>query len=83
MILATFAMDGPEQCSGLDVVRYDGRKLAAEFSPGFSLRKEIGENHRTPWGAHQPFTYVVLRRVRTGLLPSPASVQRPGLEPLR
>ncbi len=66
LVLATFALDGPEKCSGLDVVRYDGRKLEAEFAPGFALVRELRESHRTPWGVRQPFTYVVLRRVPVG-----------------
>lgn len=64
LVLATFALDGPEQCSGLDVVRYDGPKLAAEFAPAFALSRVVREIHRTPWGTRQPFTYAVLRRVR-------------------
>lgn len=63
-ILATFALDGPETCSDLDVARYDGRTLGDEFSGGFTLVREIREVHTTPWGALQPFTYVVLRRTR-------------------
>lgn len=71
IILATFALDGPERCSGLDVVRYDGRKLEAEFSPGCVLLREVRERHATPWGTRQPFTYVVFRRVRAGARQSP------------
>ncbi|MCI4350310.1 MAG: class I SAM-dependent methyltransferase [Thermoplasmata archaeon] len=73
VILATFALDGPETCSGLDVRRYDGRRLESEFAPGFLLVREVREVHRTPWGVRQPFTYVVLRRVRNRARPtSPA-----------
>jgi 2-polyprenyl-3-methyl-5-hydroxy-6-metoxy-1,4-benzoquinol methylase len=77
VILATFALDGPERCSGLEVVRYNGRKLGAEFSNGFSLLRELREVHRTPWGTLQPFTYVVLQRVRGASRRSTKSL-RPG-----
>lgn len=66
VVVATFALDGPEKCSGLDVVRYDGWKLEDEFSVGFALLREKRESHRTPWGTRQPFTYLLLKRVRTG-----------------
>jgi len=84
LVLATFALDGPEKCSGLDVVRYDDRTLNAEFAAGFELRRKVRESHRTPWGTRQPFTYVVFRRVRAGLRQSPRGSRLPsrkGQEP--
>ena len=62
MIVATFAADGPERCSGLPVARYDAEDLAARFTPRFE-RVDAGRDvHRTPFDTEQPFTYVVLRR---------------------
>lgn len=60
--LGTFAADGPTQCSGLSTARYDADGLAAVFEPGFSLEHSEREEHVTPGGAVQPFTWVVLRR---------------------
>lgn len=60
-ILATFAPDGPETCSGLPVARHDADSLSA-MAQGFTRIAEAREVHTTPWGAPQPFTYVVLRR---------------------
>jgi SAM-dependent methyltransferase len=61
-IIATFAADGPERCSSLPVRRYDADALAAEFQPAFERVAAAREEHLTPWGDTQPFTYVVLRR---------------------
>jgi hypothetical protein len=61
-VIATFALDGPQQCSGLDVRRYDVEGLASMFADGFELVDSLRHVHLTPWGAEQPFTYVVLRR---------------------
>lgn len=61
-IVATFAADGPERCSGLPVRRYDAAALASEFAPAFELAGAARDEHTTPWGARQPFTYAVLRR---------------------
>jgi len=63
LIIATFALDGPEKCSGLEVRRYDGQALAAELGPQFSLLKSLPEMHITPWGGEQPFQYSLLKRV--------------------
>jgi hypothetical protein len=63
VVIATFALDGPEKCSGLEVRRYDGPALAAELGPGFALLKDVPETHVTPWGARQSFQYSVFRHV--------------------
>jgi len=62
-MIATFAPDGPEKCSGLEVRRYDGRALAAELGPRFQLVKSVPELHRTPWNAPQSFQYSLFERV--------------------
>jgi SAM-dependent methyltransferase len=62
LILSTFGLEGPEKCSGLPVQRYDAISLARQFEQSFRLRKEVHEVHSTPWGAPQPFLYVVMER---------------------
>jgi trans-aconitate methyltransferase len=62
LIVATFASDGPTHCSGLPVSRYDAAELAAEFETFFYLVQSEREEHRTPAGVVQPFTWAVLRR---------------------
>ena len=63
LVLSTFAFDGPTHCSGLEVARYDASGLANEFEPAFSLVGSDREEHRTPWNAVQPFTWVTLQRM--------------------
>ncbi len=62
-ILATFAPDGPEQCSGLPVRRYDADGLAAELGGEFALIEQWREAHVTTWGAAQSFQWVAFRRI--------------------
>ena len=57
VIVATFAPDGPEHCSGLPVARYDPDQLHDEFGPAFELLETASEEHRTPWGSIQHFVY--------------------------
>jgi len=61
VIVATFAEDGPVQCSGLPVMRYSPSALHAEFGTAFALVKHVREEHRTPSGAVQKFVYCHLR----------------------
>lgn len=56
-ILATFALEGPERCSGLPVVRYSPATLAAEFGAGFRLVESVSHRHITPGGQAQAFHY--------------------------
>jgi 2-polyprenyl-3-methyl-5-hydroxy-6-metoxy-1,4-benzoquinol methylase len=57
LILATFAADGPEKCSGLVVQRYDPDMLAAELGPVYDLVEAWRETHTTPWGSEQTFNW--------------------------
>ena len=62
VVMATFALDGPEKCSGLPVQRYSPQTLAARLGPRFTLIDSRQESHHTPWNAEQKFSYAVLRR---------------------
>ncbi len=61
LVIAAFAADGPTRCSGLDVARYTPRELHAQLGSGFELLESAREEHRTPVGAVQPFTYCLCR----------------------
>jgi len=63
IIVATFGPEGPAQCSGLDVVRYDTHALRGEFGRSFQLIDHRVELHRTPNGTTQQFTYCLCRRL--------------------
>lgn len=65
IIMSTFAEDGPEQCSGLPVVRYRADDLHDEFGEAFRLVKHQKEAHQTPAGGVQQFTYCYCRRINT------------------
>jgi trans-aconitate methyltransferase len=61
-IIATFAPDGPEKCSGLPVQRYDPESLSKAIGTAFELVEHQLHRHVTPWGAAQSFQFSVLRR---------------------
>lgn len=61
VIIATFALDGPEKCSGLEVVRYSSNTLATELGSPFRLVEDILQTHETPWGTQQKFQYSVFQ----------------------
>jgi len=63
LIFGTFAEDGPEKCSGLPVQRWSAEALAGELGPEFRLIESLREDHRTPSGAVQPFTWARFERV--------------------
>lgn len=62
VIVATFAEDGPETCSGLPVRRYSAEKLYREFDKSFTLLHQEKESHRTPDGSEQKYVYCVLSK---------------------
>ena len=62
VIVATFAEDGPDHCSGLPVMRYSADTLHAEFGAPFTLLRQEREEHHTPGGATQKFIYCMCRK---------------------
>ena len=62
VIVATFAADGPEKCSGLPVMRYQPEGLHAEFGDAFQLVAHEKEVHHTPFGTDQQFVYCYCRK---------------------
>lgn len=60
-VIATFAVGGPERCSGLPTVQYDAGRLMALVGSHFELIRETTESHRTPSGSEQLFAYFLLR----------------------
>jgi SAM-dependent methyltransferase len=62
-VIATFALDGPEKCSGLPVVRYSPETLAGELGSEFTLEDARLYRHVTPARVIQSFQYSRLRRV--------------------
>jgi SAM-dependent methyltransferase len=63
VIIATFAPDGPDRCSGLPVMRYSPDSLADELGAGFELMESRPHRHVTPWGDVQSFQYSRFRRI--------------------
>lgn len=62
VVAATFGPQGPDQCSGLPVARYDDQSLHAAF--GEDAFRKLGherEVHETPWGTEQEFVYCYCR----------------------
>ena len=64
VIVATFAKDGPTECSGLPVGRYCADELNTEFGDRFALLSSHQEEHRTPSGSVQQFVYCHFRMIR-------------------
>jgi 2-polyprenyl-3-methyl-5-hydroxy-6-metoxy-1,4-benzoquinol methylase len=60
-VISTFALDGPDRCSGLNVVRYDTESLDKEFGPQLKRMQTGNDLHRTPTGIPQNFVYAVYR----------------------
>jgi SAM-dependent methyltransferase len=61
VIVASFALDGPTECSGLDVMRYSPDTMHAQFGEGFRLLDSVREEHHTPSGPTQAFVYCLCR----------------------
>jgi trans-aconitate methyltransferase len=61
-VFGCFAPDGPQHCSGLPVARYSPAQLARQAGAKWLLISQDREEHITPAGTIQPFTWIALRR---------------------
>lgn len=57
VIIGTFAVDGPEKCSGLPVTRHSADSVAALLGAGFKLTDHRRHQHATPWQSVQNFQF--------------------------
>jgi ubiquinone/menaquinone biosynthesis C-methylase UbiE len=62
IIVASFGENGPNKCSGLDVVRYNPDSMHSEFGNDFELVKSLTETHQTPFNTTQEFIYCYCRK---------------------
>jgi trans-aconitate methyltransferase len=63
-VFGCFAPEGPQHCSGLPVARYSPAELARQIGAGWLLVSQEREEHITPSGATQPFSWIAMRRQR-------------------
>ena len=64
-IVGTFALDGPEKCSGLPVARYDAVRLSHALGEGFVLIDSRTHEHKTPWDSTQRFQFSTFRYTKS------------------
>jgi SAM-dependent methyltransferase len=62
LVIAAFAPDGPERCSGLPVHRWSPEALGQELGPGYRLAESFAEEHHTPGDAVQRFTWALFQK---------------------
>ena len=62
LIIATFAEDGPEMCSGLPIQRYSPDELIAAMGEGFEVLETMRHTHVTPSGGEQKFVWIIASR---------------------
>jgi cyclopropane fatty-acyl-phospholipid synthase-like methyltransferase len=62
LTIGTFSENGPEKCSGLTIKQYDERTLATVLSTRFDKIKCINEDHITPFGTQQNFTFCSFKK---------------------
>lgn len=58
VIIGTFALDGPERCSGLPVIRHDGTSIGKILGGSFVLLDRRMHDHQTPGGQFKSFNSV-------------------------
>lgn len=63
LIIGTFALDGPEKCSGLPVMRHSPETLQNLFGKEFTLIESRKHQHQTPFQTVQNFQFSVFQHL--------------------
>ena len=69
-IIATFAPDGPEKCSGLPVERYSPESLSVTLGETYELLEHSFDVHVTPRGSEQRFQFSLFEKRFDGGAPA-------------
>lgn len=65
LIIGTFADDGPDKCSGIEIRKYSVEELKEVFGTHFDFLKSLSHHHTTPAGKDQHFNFCVFRKKST------------------
>ena len=60
-IIGTFSLNGPNKCSGLDVVQYDENKIKLELPVTLELLESTISTHIMPSGTEQEYMYFIIK----------------------
>jgi len=63
VIMATFAINGSEKCSGLPVQRYNAESLSEFLGDGFDFIESVDHTYQMPSGDLRPFVYVRFQKI--------------------
>ena len=64
-IIGTFSLNGPNRCSGLDVVQYDAAKMKLELTRGLELWDTAISTHAMPSSDEQEYMYFIIKHKNT------------------
>jgi 2-polyprenyl-3-methyl-5-hydroxy-6-metoxy-1,4-benzoquinol methylase len=65
LILGTFAENGPEKCSGLEIKQYSEVSMSGRFEKRFKKIRCIEETHTTPFNTQQNFLFCSFQKKQT------------------
>ena len=62
LTIGTFSDNGPKKCSGLPVKQYNETALATVLATSFDKIRCVNEDHTTPFGTQQNFTFCSFKK---------------------
>lgn len=62
VLIAVFALDGAEKCSGLPLQRYNVSMLQEKLGDNFKLRDSFNYTFINPFGGERPYVYTLFQR---------------------
>ena len=69
LVLGTFSLRGPQECSGLPVSRYSEETIKRVFRPDFQPIRSFEEEHTTPFHTTQFFLWTIFKKISSVEVP--------------
>lgn len=62
LVVGTFSESGPLKCSGLEICQYSQASLTSVFADSFEKLQCLNDDHQTPFGTIQNFTFCSFKK---------------------
>lgn len=62
VLIAVFALDGADKCSGLPLYKYNAEMLSEQLGADFTLREHFNHTYINPFGGERPYIFTLFQK---------------------
>ncbi len=62
VLIAVFALDGADKCSGLPLYKYNAEMLSEQLGSDFTLQEHFNHTYINPFGGERPYIFTLFQK---------------------